>query len=274
MHVSTNHNPTLRSYCGYLLLEVVLGLAIAVLILSGVFALASGSLAVSEAIADEGRTQISQETFLTFLERNFEALPGNTTLELESQERGRHYISKMTFENVPLAFGWAGQTISAEATQLATVQRQDGTLDIVLRYYEEKILDDTAESEALTADPIAELVLLRNVWRFEWKVLDGRTMEWNYDWDIKGRMPLLVQLDAVFHRDGEIVVHNFWIPPKTNPEVLINANNRMQGRTPGAGGNPGGNTGGGNTGGGTDAPPPPRPRGGGSAGGNRGGATR
>ena len=147
MHVSTNHNPTLRARCGYLLLEVVLGLAIAVLILSGVFALASGSLAISEAIADEGRTQITQETFLTFLERNFESLPGNTMLELESTERGRHYISKMTFENVPMAFGWAGQTISAEATQLVTVQRQDGTLDIVLRYFEGNILDETGRAK-------------------------------------------------------------------------------------------------------------------------------
>lgn len=231
----TNNSRRLRARGGYLLLEVVLALGVAVLVLSGVFALAAGALSISETIADEGRAQISQETFLTFLEKNFEELPGNAVVDLKAKDHGSHFLSEITFQNVPISFSWAGQTLSPEAIQLATVLRADGTLDIVLRYFDEEILDETADSPALQADPVAEIVLLRNVWRFEWRVLDGRTMEWDYEWDIRGRMPLQLELNAVFHRDGEEVVHYFWIPPKVNPETIINSNNRLPG-----GGQPGG----------------------------------
>jgi hypothetical protein len=216
-------------------LEVVLALGVAVFVLRGVFALAEGALRISESIATEGRNQISQETFLTFLERNFESLPGNAVLDLKSTDRGSHFISEITFQKVPIAFSWQGQSLSPEAIQLATVLRANGTLDIVLRYYDEEILDETAESEALQIDPIAELVLLRNVWRFEWEVLDGRTMEWDYEWDIQGRQPLQLRLNAVFHPDGDEVVHYFWVPPKVNPETIINSNNRLPGGTRGGG---------------------------------------
>lgn len=229
MHHSTGNNVPDRS-SGYLLLEVVLALTVAVLILSGVFALAAGALTVSENVAEEGRRQISQETFLSFLERNFEGLPGNAVVDLQASDRGSHYISELTFQNVPVTFSWAGQSVSPEAVQLATELRQDGTLDIVLRYYDVPILDETAESDALQEDPVTELILLRDVWRFEWRVLDARTMEWDYEWDIRGRRPLQLELNAVFHRDGEEVVHYFWIPPKVDPQTVINANTRLSGR--------------------------------------------
>lgn len=208
-------------------MEVVLGLMVSILVLSGVFALAGGSLAVSEAIADDGREQIAQETFLSFLERNFEALPGNAVMDLDYSETAGHFVSEMSFQEVPMSFSWAGQSISPEAIQLVTVERADDTLDIVLRYYDEKILDDTAEGTGLATDPVAELILLRGVWKFEWEVLDGRTMEWTYDWDVRGRMPLQLRLTARFHREGEEVVHYFWIPPKTNPSALIDRNMRQ-----------------------------------------------
>jgi len=229
MRGSINNNCQKRNPRGILLLEVILGLMVSILVLSGVFALASGSLALSEAIADEGREQISQETFLSFLERNFEALPGNAVLDLDYSETAGHFISEMTFQEVPMSFSWAGQSISPEAIQLVTVERADGTLDIVLRYYDEKILDDTAEGTGLATDPVAELILLRGVWKFEWAVKDARTMEdWTtYKWDVRGRMPLQLRLTARFHREGEEVVHYFWIPPKTNPSALIDRNMRQ-----------------------------------------------
>lgn len=206
-----------------------MALGISVFVLSGVFSLAAGALSISEAIATEGRAQVTQETFLTFLERNFEMLPGNAIVDLKSKDQGSHFLSDLTFQNVPVSFTWAGQSLSPEAIQLSTVPRANGTLDIVLRYYDEPILEDTAQSEALRADPIAELTLLRNVWRFEWRVLDGRTMEWDYNWDVQGRMPLQLELNVVFHPDGDEVIHYFWIPPKVNPATLMQGS-RLQSR--------------------------------------------
>lgn len=242
MDDSINHNPTrsgghagFRRHGGpggYLLLEVVLALGVASLVIGAVFSLASGALSISETIADEGRDHIAHETFLSFLGRNFEKLPGNAVVDLKSEDKGSHYVSDMTFQNVPTSFGWAGQTISAEAVQLSAVLRRDNSLDIVLRYYEEAVLDDSDSTADVNAEPVAEITLLRDVWRFEWRVLDGRTMEWDYEWDVRGRMPLQLELNVVFHRNGDEVVHYFWIPPKANPETLMRAQ-RRPGATPG-----------------------------------------
>ena len=235
MDVSINHRSRPAALGGYLLLEVVLALGVASLVIGAVFSLASGALSISETIAEEGRDQIAHETFLSFLGRNFEMLPGNAVLDLKSDEKGEHYLSDMTFQNVPTSFGWAGQTISAEAVQLSTVQRRDNTLDIVLRYYEEAILDDSDSTADVNAEPVAEIILLRNVWRFEWEVFDGRRQEWDYEWDTRGRMPLQLKLTVVFHRTGDLVEHHFWIPPKMNPETLVKSQQRG---TPGGGSGP------------------------------------
>jgi len=85
---------------------------------------------------------------------------------------------------------------------------------------------------------------------FEWRVLDGRSMEWQYDWDLQGRLPLQMELTMAFGARGEEMRHIFWIAPKQNPEVVLRQNLQNQGGQ--TGGNPAvpgqpGQPGGGNT---------------------------
>jgi len=214
---------------GYFLLEVVLALLIASFVLRGVFALANGSLALSRTMTEEGASLIAQEAFLGFLERNFEQLPGNAMMELRRDDAGSHWTSDLTFQNVTVSFSWAGQAISAEAIQLSAVLRRDGDLDIVLRYYEEPILNESDPTVDVSAEPVAEITLLRDVWRFEWWALDGRTLEWTEEWDVRGRMPLQLELNVLFSRNGEQVVHYFWIPPKVNPATVMRSFQRKAG---------------------------------------------
>ena len=100
------------------------------------------------------------------------------------------------------------------------------------------------------------MVLMEDVWVFEWRVLDGRTMEWLYDWDLAGRLPL--QMELVFMRTqySEPIRQVFWITPKQNPEVMM----RQLQQGPGQGGTaPGGGlegaTGGAPGGGAPGSPP-------------------
>ncbi len=224
---------------GYFLLEVVLAIAIAALLMRGVFALANGSLALSNTMSEEGARAISNEAFFTFLGRNLSELPGNAELRLTREDGGSHYTSDLTFQNVPTSFSWAGQAISAEAIQLSAVLRRDGDLDIVLRYYEDAILDDSDSTANVNAEPVAEIVLLRDVWRFEWWALDGRTMEWTEEWDVRGRQPLQLELNVIFDRNGEEIIHYFWIPPKVNPETVMRSQLRAGPAARGEGTQPG-----------------------------------
>ena len=230
---------------GYFMLEVIIALGVAAMVMYGVFALANGTMALSSTIADEGRDQISRESFLNFMGRNFEQLPGNAVLDLKTDEGGKQWLSEMTFQNVPTSFSWANQSLSPEAVQLATVETGGDRINIVLRYYEEAILDDSDSTANLRAKPVAELVLLRNLYSFEWEVLDGRTMEQYYDWDIRGRLPLQVKLEVRFSPEDDLMVHHFWIPPKANPETLMRSLTGGQGAQPngGAGAQPGGGEG-------------------------------
>ena len=46
-------------------------------------------------------------------------------------------------------------------------------------------------------------------------------MEWQYDWDIQGRLPLQLELTMAIGAKGEEIRQIFWIPPKQNPEVVM-----------------------------------------------------
>jgi len=164
-----------------------------------------------------------KSAFFDLLNRHFASLPGNAVFDLKAQDSGSHYTSDMTFQKVPLAFTWGGAEQVAAALQLSTVRRRGGFLSIVLRFFEDEILQDSGGQKvgAPLVKPFAEIVLLDDVRLCEWRVLDGQTMEWGYDWDIRGRMPLQVELLIAFGQNGEVIRQVFWLPPKANPEVVL-----------------------------------------------------
>ena len=227
-----------RGRRGYLLLEVILALILSGLLLGTILEIIDGSLEMSNLMAEDGRRHMTQEAFLTFLGRNLSQLPGNAELNLTRQDVGTHFLSDLTFQNVPTSFSWSGQSISAEATQLPTVRRRGGDLDIVLRYYEEPILDDSDSVGNENAEPVAEITLLRDIFWFEWWARDGRTLEYSETWDVRGRLPIQMELRLKFDQNSEEIVHHFWIPPKLNPETVMRSQQRAAPQTriqPGSG---------------------------------------
>ena len=216
---------------GYLLIEVVLAMGLAAALLGGIFAIATGSLSLADKVVSEGRTQTRQEAFLGFLGRNFEQLPGNAIVELQTRDTVERFLPTMTIQNAPASFSFAGQPISAQAIVLTTVPVPSGGVNVVLEYYEEPLIDDTDNEADEAQEPARSLILYRDIWRFEMRVLDSRTLEWISDWDIAGRLPLQIELNAVFEPNGEEVVHYFWIPPKVNPSTLTNILTQQSGRS-------------------------------------------
>ena len=59
-------------------------------------------------------------------------------------------------------------------------------------------------------------------------------MEWQYDWEAQGRLPLQIELTLAIGAKGEEIRQVFWVPPKQNPEVLMR---QMQQAGAAAGGN-------------------------------------
>lgn len=248
---------------GFTLLELVLALLLMSLLVGMIFSTFSANMQLGNAVMQTQNEEGERKAMFELLGKMFGTLPGNARMELTSNDAGAQYLSDLTLQNVPLAFTWGGTEKVAKAVRLSTVSRRDGYLDIVLRYYEEEILQDSDNQETNTSlEPFAEVVLLEDVRTFEWQVLDGRTMEWAYDWDLVGRLPLQMELTVAFGANGDFMKQIFWIPPKQDPEVMMRQLQQQQrgggGGGPGGGG-PGGGDGGPGGGGGGPVVIPPTP---------------
>lgn len=199
-------------------------MALLALIVGMVFATARSSLALGNTIVQSQNEEMLHQAFFELLSQRFAALPGNTRLDLKAEKSGSHYLSDLTLQNVPLSFTWGGQERIAKTIQLSTVKRRSGYLDIVLKYYENEILEGSAStfgSSAIDNKPFAEIVLLEDVAFFEWRILDANTMEWQYDWNVQGRLPLQLELTLAIGAKGEEMRQVFWLPAKQNPEVVM-----------------------------------------------------
>ena len=282
-------SPVTRRRSGFTLLEVVIALGLMAVIIGMVFATARTSLTLGNKIVQSQNEEMLHQAFFELLNQRFSSLPGNTRMELKVEGSGSHAQSDLTLQNVPLSFTWGGQERIAKAVQISTVKRRDGYLDIVLRYYENEILEGSAATPGtIVGDnkPFAEIALLEGVAFFDWAVLDGTSMQWQDDWDIQGKLPIQLELTMAIGANGNEMRHVFWLPPKQNPEVVMRQMMQSAGTgttnpsTPvaipgggvsiGGGGIPGGGPGGGRNGGGV-GPGGGGPGGGGRTGGGGGG---
>lgn len=222
---------------GFTLLELVVALLLVALLSGMIFTTSHSSLALGNAVVKTQNEEMLHQAFFDFMENSLSSLPGNTRMELTVTDSGSHYLSDLTLQNVPLSFTWGGEERTAKAIRLSTVKRRSGFLDIVLSYYENEIIeadsgaatDTSFASTAIDEEPFAEIVLLSDVAYFEWRLLDGRTMEYQYDWDLPGRLPLQLELICAFGAEGGEIRQVFWIPPRQNPEVFMRQLQQGQG---------------------------------------------
>lgn len=224
---------------GFTLLELVIAIALMGLLVGMVMRTSNASLQIANTVVETQNQEMLQQAFIDMLENRFSSLPGNTRFDAKYEDNGKQYLSTITLQKVPLSFSWGNQERVAKAVELATVRRRSGFLDVVLRYYENEVLEDTTgvadsnRSTLLSNEPFAEIVLLQDLAYFEWNFLDGSNLEWRYDWDLQGRLPLQIELKFAFGARGQEIRQVFWIPPKQNPEILIREamQNREQPRT-------------------------------------------
>ena len=180
-----NHHPVRPRHSGFTLLELVMAMALLAIIVGMVFGTArtlAGAWATRSCRSQN--EEMLHQAFFELLGQRFSALPGNTRFELKVEDSGSHYLSDLTLQNVPMSFTWGGQDRIAKAVQLSTVKRRSGYLDIVLQVLRKRnprrLRVHLRQYGALDKEPFAEIVLLEDVAFFEWRVLDGRSMEWQY----------------------------------------------------------------------------------------------
>jgi prepilin-type N-terminal cleavage/methylation domain-containing protein len=218
------HHATPRKQ-GFTLLELVISIALTALLIGAVAQTANMSLQLGSTVVKSQNEEMLRQSFIELLDRRLTSLPGNTRFDVKVTDNGSQYESTITLQKVPLSFAWGNQERVAKAVTLSTVRTRSGFFDIVLSYYENEILDDTSDtrtggSMVFSKEPFAQIVLLSNIRYFEWRFLDGTNLEWRYDWDLQGRLPLQAELVFAIGANGDEIRQVFWLPPKQNPEIL------------------------------------------------------
>lgn len=255
---------------GFTLIEIVLGMAILGLIVSGIYAVAVGTVKLSNAVSESQNEEIRLNNFLRLLRRNFERMPGNAGITMLPQG-GNPEEFDVVFYNYPLAFYWPSVPAGSSRVVLMSRKSSRGTLDVGLLYLDEEAPEDYRSGMGgINQMPGLWLGLMSDVIQFEWNFFDetlGDAGEWVELWEDPERRPGIVRLNLLFYGQGldEGVESIFWIPSMVNPETLV-----QSGATGGATGGAaaGGGAAGGGQGGGRGGDEGGR---GGQGGGGRGG---
>lgn len=228
---------------GFTLIEVVIALGMMAALILLCARLATANIQLANGIQQQQSENSMREGFFEMLKQHLCSLPGNARIELQYTKGAQPYEYTLVLQNVPLAFTWGGVERIAKAVEIAGVKRRDGFINVVMRYYENPIISDEEQVvDARREEPFAEVILMENLRFFEWRALDGRSMDWLLDWDLQGRLPLQLELVTAQGAYGEEMKQIFWIVPKVSPAVVI----RNTAQNPNQGGNPSTNNGGGN----------------------------
>ncbi len=229
-----------RLATGYLLLEVTLAIAISAIILTTVFKIADWNLRVTNDAVESSNEHMKQAAFFSFLDRAFLKLSGDARVELNFTETSTAYLSELIIQDAGEVFSWPNQPFTASAVKLVTKPNRNKTIDILLEYYADPLIstgNNTLEEVNPDQEPLQTLILLDDIWRFEWRVWDGQTINrerepmWEGEWRDTG-LPRYFELNTIFTPEEKASVHVFWNPQKVDPakhfQNFLNQRNAAQ----------------------------------------------
>ena len=154
-----------------------------------------------------------RQNLIEFLRKSFRTLPGEATVDLKVKSVGSTYLPTLTIFGGGTAFS-PGPAIAPEASiEVYAEERPGGYLRIGLRGLDTD--RTTAARQGKVGKPVdksAELPLLDNVARFEWRFFDARSNQWENYWKEAQGRPMFAELNVSLD-DGQEVRAVFWIPP-------------------------------------------------------------
>jgi len=224
MNLKRHHQRLLRSR-GFTLLEIVIALGLMGMLVGMIFRVARTSVQLSQMVVEGQKVTMERNAFFNLLKQQFENMPGNAIIRLDSNDSRSGDVSRslfsLTFQNIPMSFDWGEVPITAEAIELATVEQRDGFVDVILKFYDDEILQDSSKRSNDDIEPFAEITLLEDLWMCDCEVVDGNSMEQFTEWDNDNKLPLQVKFYCRFEPTSDIIQQTFWVVPKQNPEVFF-----------------------------------------------------
>ena len=210
---------------------MVVALSIFVLLIGGIFAIANGTLELSSDLTYAQERSLMRQNLIEFLRKSFRTLPGDASIDLKVQSVGNTYLPTLVIYNGGTSFS-PGPAISPDASiEVYVEERPGGYLRIGLRGLDAEQTIAARQGRPAKVDKSAELPLLDNVARFEWRFYDGRTSQWENYWKEPQGRPMFAELSLALD-DGEEVRVVFWIPPVARRAPIGIPNQPQEGAPP------------------------------------------
>ena len=109
MNLKRHHQRLLRSR-GFTLLEIVIALGLMGMLVGMIFRVARTSVQLSQMVVEGQKVTMERNAFFNLLKQQFENMPGNAIIRLDSNDSRSGDVSRslfsLTFQNIPMSFDW------------------------------------------------------------------------------------------------------------------------------------------------------------------------
>jgi hypothetical protein len=180
---------------GYLLLEVILGLAILTIVVALVFRIIQTTVRVTTDVQFLQSEQEHADGLYELLRKHFGSLPQTTQFQTRRVRNGLELV----FLEVPFHFSWASGGPQFGSTVIAARQQPDGRYTLAVVQEPEDAPEAYAvfgESEKVNWVPIVSGLLECN-----WRFFDAHSHEWKTEWRDPGMKPAL--FECTFEVSGQ-----------------------------------------------------------------------
>ena len=214
---------------GFTLLELIVGIGLIGIVLTGVYKVASKSIELSENVLVRQHGNLHMHSFMGLLKRNIEDIPGNAKFNMEPAELQSGVArSEIALVDYPLAFSWAG--VSAGSKIVFIVSGPDKSLEgasqIEIRYLNQEEAEIYEERQSLPDDLGMGIVLMNELKNVTWNFYDQNNKEWVDQWsaeDYPNQRPSMVYMEISFLDESEPIQSYYWIPTVEDPATVARA---------------------------------------------------
>tara|TARA_Y100000814_G_scaffold181305_1_gene132430 strand:- start:217 stop:1134 length:918 start_codon:yes stop_codon:yes gene_type:complete len=214
---------------GFTLLELIVGIGLIGIVLTGVYKVASKSIELSENVLVRQHDNLHMHSFMGLLKRNIEDIPGNARINMEPAELQSGVArSEIALVDYPLAFSWAG--VSAGSKIVFIVSGPDKSLEgasqIEIRYLNQEEAEIYEERQSLPDDLGMGIVLMNELKNVTWNFYDQNNKEWVDQWsaeDYPNQRPSMVYMEISFLDESEPIQSYYWIPTVEDPATVARA---------------------------------------------------
>ena len=219
----------ISSNSGFTLLELIVGIGLIGIVLTGVYKVASKSIELSENVLVRQHDNLHMHSFMGLLKRNIEDIPGNARINMEPVDPQSGVVrSEIALVDYPLAFSWAG--VSAGSKIVFIVSGPDKSLEgasqIEIRYLNQEEAEIYEEGQSLPDDLGMGIVLMNELKNVTWNFYDQNNKEWVDQWsaeDYPNQRPSMVYMEISFLDESEPIQSYYWIPTVEDPATVARA---------------------------------------------------